>query len=328
MDKMVKRCIWNKGDRDRGWNLVAWSDTCQPKSKGGLGLRSARSNNVALLGKLVDNILHDQDKPWLRVITQRDVIAPGYAVYLGDGNSSFWYRNWLGTGRLRNRVPYVHISDSMIKVNDLWNNGTWNMGNLYTLLPHDLFEEINRIIILIDPQGVDTFRWKGANDGCYTTRAAYNWIFDDEKPSSRLWKLIWKCSVPKKDHHGRWLSGFSTSLGEESAFNAEILAIQNGLLHAWELGYRDVICYLDCKEAVDLFLSSDSGVHHWLRNVIMRIKEILNWGWTVVFKYIPRELNTVADAMARQASQDESPMRVWKLPPSFVIPWLCHDLLP
>nr|KYP57229.1 hypothetical protein KK1_003487 [Cajanus cajan] len=59
----------------------------------------------------------------------------GYSVNLGAGNSSLWFDNWLGTGTLSQVVPYVHISDSHLKVGDCWSQGSWCLDNLATSLP-------------------------------------------------------------------------------------------------------------------------------------------------------------------------------------------------
>nr|KYP60483.1 hypothetical protein KK1_022889 [Cajanus cajan] len=39
---------------------------------------------------------------------------------------------------------------------------------------------------------------------------------------------------------GDWQFGFSTCYGQGSPFLAEILAIRDGLMHAWRLGYRNI----------------------------------------------------------------------------------------
>lgn len=62
IDKKVRSCIWAKGVQARGWNLVPWKEVTRHKSEGGLGLRSSRLNNVALLGKLVDSLVNDDGK--------------------------------------------------------------------------------------------------------------------------------------------------------------------------------------------------------------------------------------------------------------------------
>lgn len=155
VDKMVRNCIWSKGCSNRSWNLVAWKDITQPKDRGGLGIRSARLNNEALLGKLVESMLHEKDKLWVRVLSDKylknesvlnaehkqgesyvwrgivrakTAVANGYGVSLGDGSSSLWYSDWLGTGPLASRVPFVHITDTELRVADLWQGGVGIFG--------------------------------------------------------------------------------------------------------------------------------------------------------------------------------------------------------
>lgn len=159
IDKKVRSCIWAKDGQSRGWNLVPWGDVSCPKAEGGLGFHSARRNNVALLGKLVDNLLHDHNKVWVRALTEKYVpdklilhgeysqgdsyiwkgiirakndIKDGFQPLLGNGGSSFWYDDWLGSGKLCNRVSFIHISDTTLSVADLWLNGAWHLQALYT----------------------------------------------------------------------------------------------------------------------------------------------------------------------------------------------------
>lgn len=69
VDKCIRSCIWAKGGQSRGWNLVRLREIVRAKSKGGLGIRSTRNNNVVVLGKLVDN-LHGHDKLWVTTLSQ------------------------------------------------------------------------------------------------------------------------------------------------------------------------------------------------------------------------------------------------------------------
>src|ERR1044072_6453265 len=71
IDKLSRRCIWAKGDNTRSWNLVSWDKITKPKEQGGIGLRSARANNIALLGRLVDDLIHEPQKPWVRALAEK-----------------------------------------------------------------------------------------------------------------------------------------------------------------------------------------------------------------------------------------------------------------
>lgn len=120
---------------------------------------------MALLGKLVEDLVHEPDNVlvkvlshkylhaesvlvgqckqsdsyiWRGIMRAKNNVMQGYQAFLGDGRSSFWYDNWLGTGKLCSRVPFVHITDTPLTMSDLWRNGTWHLRGLYTVLPSDI----------------------------------------------------------------------------------------------------------------------------------------------------------------------------------------------
>lgn len=129
--------FWGRGDQKRSWCLVNWETLTTPTKVGGLGIRDTRLVNVALLGKLVWSLLHDQDKLWVQVLTHKyiplslwqcqnrgapsiiwrsilkaiDTLRNGFQMRLNLGNTSFWYSDWTGLGPLCNWVDFVHISD-------------------------------------------------------------------------------------------------------------------------------------------------------------------------------------------------------------------------
>lgn len=55
--KCYRNFFWNKPVDSKAPNLIAWEKVCRPKHFGGLGLRRAKVNNVALQFKLLWEIL-------------------------------------------------------------------------------------------------------------------------------------------------------------------------------------------------------------------------------------------------------------------------------
>lgn len=172
----------------------------RPKAEGGLGLRSARLNNVALLGKLVENLLHDHDKVWVQALTEKyfpdklslngdykhgdsliwkgiihakNEIKAGFHPLLGDGGFSLWYDDWLGTEKLCHRVSFVHISDTSITITDLWRNGAWYLQALYTPLPPIIVTKICSVPVPANHVDHDIVQWNHTNDGVYSEKSAY-----------------------------------------------------------------------------------------------------------------------------------------------------------
>lgn len=93
-----------------------------------------------MLRKSVNELLHDE-KPWVRAISQkyvptdlanlgiismernheRKIYVDAKICHLSGCASSFWYTNCLGTGNICDQILFVHISDTMLKVSDVWN---------------------------------------------------------------------------------------------------------------------------------------------------------------------------------------------------------------
>ena len=55
LDKSYRNFFWNKDPLAKSANLIGWNKVCLPKIYGGLGIRKADVNNVALQMKLLWN---------------------------------------------------------------------------------------------------------------------------------------------------------------------------------------------------------------------------------------------------------------------------------
>jgi hypothetical protein len=134
LDRTVRRFIW-KGTGDSGMHLVSWEKITQPRRSGGLGVRSARLQNVSLLGKLIWEVLNAPDKLWVKLMGEKylkgqsifnvpvsggstvwnsinkalNLLKDGFTMKIGDGNSKFWYDLWVLKEKLCLMVPFVAI---------------------------------------------------------------------------------------------------------------------------------------------------------------------------------------------------------------------------
>lgn len=70
LDGMARNFIWARGE-NRGMHMISWQKVSLPKRFGGLGIRQARLTNVAMLGKLVWELVHNSDKLWARLLMSR-----------------------------------------------------------------------------------------------------------------------------------------------------------------------------------------------------------------------------------------------------------------
>ena len=149
-----------------------------PKKLGGLGIRDSRQTNMALLGKVVWNILNQPTRLSSKVLIQKylgcesifltspnrkcsyvwqgilktiDRLRDGFKFRIGTGDISIWYNHWIGNSKLCHELDYVHISDSDLRVHDLWDDGKWNLQRLATILP----QHLTRSLTLPSPHSVD-----------------------------------------------------------------------------------------------------------------------------------------------------------------------------
>ncbi|XP_057445074.1 uncharacterized protein LOC130737347 [Lotus japonicus] len=130
-----------------------------------------------------------------------------------------------------------------------------------------------------------------------------------------------------RDGNGRWISGYARTLRAGDAFKTELMSFHKGLLHTWELGFRHVVCYVDCLELQEVLTSIRDVQTYWHRDVIEMIRAVLARCWTVTINHVTRDGNVVADALAILAIQEGWDWKVWSFPPSMVVPLLCSDLM-
>ncbi|KAL2331332.1 hypothetical protein Fmac_018913 [Flemingia macrophylla] len=169
LDRVAREFIW-KGGGSTGLHLVGWNKITKSKSNGGFGVRFAQLQNVAMLGKLIWDLLRG-NKLWVSVLLQKYVneanvfqacgrrglpiwnaivkamkwLANGFHMRLGNGASNLWGVSWLSTIPLGVRMPWVHINDSALSIADICINDTWRLDILYTIIPQEIREEMEAI---------------------------------------------------------------------------------------------------------------------------------------------------------------------------------------
>lgn len=135
---------------------------------------------------------------WRGIVKAKKHIKELYKSQLAEGGSSLWYHNWLGSGKLCDRVPFVHITETLLRLSDVWEGGRRNLSSMYTILPNQVKEEILAIQVPCAPNGRDALRWTETTNGQYTTTSAYSTLTETNDNVSFALKKIWKVKVSKK----------------------------------------------------------------------------------------------------------------------------------
>jgi hypothetical protein len=227
IDQLARNFLW-KGSSNKGIHLVGWDKITKPKNLGGLGIRRAREANTSLLGKLVWNIHQDKDSLWVQILKHKylkeepllnipkksgsttwnaimkalSVLKDGFQFRLGNGNSSFWFSNWSGSGILANQVLFVDIHDLEMRVRDVFVDGSWRFNVLYTVLAPEVKEWLSSITIGLNSEVSDRYTWKGNLNGIYTARDGYYWLnrqnFIHNPSDGVSWSWLWQLPAPEK----------------------------------------------------------------------------------------------------------------------------------
>ncbi|XP_057423728.1 uncharacterized protein LOC130717501 [Lotus japonicus] len=115
-----------------------------------------------------------------------------------------------------------------------------------------------------------------------------------------------------------WKSATSRSIAHGTAFLAEIKALELGMLHTLQLGYRTIICYSDCAGLVSVLNSGQDISSFWDRDILRRVLDLMASFDNCTVAHVAREKNNTADTLAREAAKSGSASQVWNVPPSFV----------
>uniref|UniRef100_A0A2N9H5A8 CCHC-type domain-containing protein n=1 Tax=Fagus sylvatica TaxID=28930 RepID=A0A2N9H5A8_FAGSY len=71
LDKLNRDFLWGSSSKRKKMHMVGWEKVCKPKDKGGLGLYSTKSRNIALLAKLNWRVMEDADALWAKTLQSK-----------------------------------------------------------------------------------------------------------------------------------------------------------------------------------------------------------------------------------------------------------------
>lgn len=68
IEKLLRGFLWSQGELKRGSAKVAWKYICLPKSEGGLGIKSLKFWNKALMATHNWKIISNKESLWVKWI--------------------------------------------------------------------------------------------------------------------------------------------------------------------------------------------------------------------------------------------------------------------
>lgn len=129
-----------------------------------------------------------------------------------------------------------------------------------------------------------------------------------------------------RDHNGSWIIGFSGPVSFADSLEVELLAINNGLILAWNLGFRDVSCRSDCMNALSMIQDPSFHARKYI-HILEAIREVISRDWRVSFTHTYRESNQCADFMAKCGANAMLSLGFFEQPPPCLYSLLVSDAM-
>ena len=231
LDASMRRFWWNpnhNSGRFLAWK--AWADLCAPKAMGGLGFRSVKHFNAALLAKLAWMMVSGRDSPcmcalrskykvhrgwlfsepvknpsatWRAIERLKPTIRKGVCFTIGDGKSvDVWKDPW---------VPWIpsflprpkagSVPNNMLVVADLINLETksWRFSMLEEMFDLESANAISNIVLPLVPRN-DKLIWIDDPKGMFSVKSAlklHQCHLWPENPNP-IWQKLWKCKIHER----------------------------------------------------------------------------------------------------------------------------------
>ncbi|GMQ00802.1 hypothetical protein CsSME_00047717 [Camellia sinensis var. sinensis] len=119
IDKLNRNFLWGNTEDRKKVHLVNWQQVCKSKSNGGLGIRQARVQNLALISKLGWKLTINSDELWCKILK---------AKYLKDQSVS----NWPNQRRASHTWKSIIRNEEVQSKNIKWNVGIGENIALWT----------------------------------------------------------------------------------------------------------------------------------------------------------------------------------------------------
>ncbi|CAN1162622.1 Putative ribonuclease H protein At1g65750 [Linum perenne] len=237
LDKKVRDFVWGSEEGERKMHLINWQKVCSPKNQGGLGLRSSREMNHALLMKLIWKMLKHPEELWVSVLMTKyfDRTSEGLrprkskrwsscwkglqetwptfqgGLYWGIRNgrkTNFWTERWLDNGSILSEQCTPPSDRIVDKVADYCTtDGNWDLELLSSFLPNTLMEEVVGMTPPCDELEDDIPVWGLEPNGCYSVRSGYLLSIGlEDYNGMSIWKRIWRWEGPQRVRQFLWLA--------------------------------------------------------------------------------------------------------------------------
>jgi hypothetical protein len=251
IEKLYRDFLWGGLGDEFKFHLVKWSKVCSPISEGGLGIRSLRTFNRALLGKWLWRYEHERGAWWRTVVDAKfgsveggwcslapsgphgvglwKNIRKGWSLFcrytrceLGDGSKiRFWDDTWCGESPLKVAFPALFViareKNAFVADHLDYSSGSlqWDVSFIRAAHDWELDTMASFFTLLYSIRGrragVDKLWWIPSRKGKFDVRSFYRTLVCNNV-SPFPWKSIWKTKAPLKVAFFAWAAALGKIL--------------------------------------------------------------------------------------------------------------------
>uniref|UniRef100_A0A803PAC2 Reverse transcriptase domain-containing protein n=1 Tax=Cannabis sativa TaxID=3483 RepID=A0A803PAC2_CANSA len=259
IESLMARFWWGGNENNRKIHWKTWSFLCYSKFHGGLGFRSMKAFNQAMLAKqawrllqyphsLVATLLkaryftqtsflhsgkgHRPSLVWSSITWGKELLQSSLRKSIGDGTTINIFNDaWIpGYGKLH--YLRYHSNADMTVADLITPNKQWNHAPIHSLFPTDISQAI-MAIPLHHISTLDTYFWSITPHGSYTVNSGYHLAHSqlhqnepspsDQKSSNAWWKNLWTLPLPPKLKHFLWRVCYDILPTSQNLFNRKTL---------------------------------------------------------------------------------------------------------
>ncbi|RZC29891.1 60S ribosomal protein L19-2 [Glycine soja] len=198
VDKLVslqRKFLWGGGPEQNKIAWIKWKTVCQPKEKGGLGLKDIKTFNLALIGKWKWNLFQHQGELRARVLDSKYGGWRSLDASSRVSHESVWWRD------LKMTLLHSHQGQLGTYKDIGWE---WDFKWRRPLFDNEIDSTVSFLRDvegkIIQQQGSDDWVWKADPSGKYLAQSAYNMLWGEtaEGRHDECFEELWSIRIPSK----------------------------------------------------------------------------------------------------------------------------------
>ena len=222
IENMLNAFWWgHNSTNSRGLHWLSWERLLVPKIFGGMGFKSLRAFNLAMIGKQAWKMVTNSDALITKLLKAKYYPhSDFFSASLGHNPSYVWRSLWNTRDFIKRDLKWsIGTGENISEVQAMWdaltiahlfkqNQKVWNDNFIHYVFDDGTTSQILQTPLLPSVRR-DTMVWRHEKNGLYSVRSAYRDIFNNQDAMlhHRIpghWNTIWKLKLPPKVKNFIW----------------------------------------------------------------------------------------------------------------------------